>query len=107
MTESELTRAVIAVARQLDYLTAHFLTSQDGRGNYRTAVSGDGKGFPDLVLAGRGRIMFVELKAGTRLRPDQVVWRDEILANGGEWHLWTETDWLAGTVEAVLRGEGK
>ena len=105
MKESELTRAVIELAQHLGFRVAHFRTSQNARGDYRTAVAGDGKGYPDLTLVGR-RILFAELKAGKgRLRPEQLEWRDWILAAGGEWHLWTETDWNAGTVEAVLRRE--
>ena len=45
------------------------------------------KGFPDLVIAKRGQILFVELKiAGGRLSPDQVEWKANL---GKNWRLVT------------------
>lgn len=46
-------------------------------------------GFPDLVAIGRGRILFVEVKAPKgRLSPAQQVFREECLANGGTYLVW-------------------
>ena len=51
-------------------------------------------GFPDLVLAGHGRIIYVELKNERgRLRPTQERWRDALLAAGADWRLWRPSDW--------------
>lgn len=63
---------------------------------YHTKNSfGSQKGFPDLVLARAGSgSMFVELKRyNTDLKPDQVIWRDVLLASGSIWYLWRPSDW--------------
>lgn len=63
-------------------------------------------GFPDLILIGRkaGQIGFIETKRekGGRLDPDQVWWRDELLAAGHPWALARGTD----DVIAALREWG-
>lgn len=44
------------------------------RGDYRECIAGD-PGFPDLVLARRGRVVFAELKSDTgRLSANQIEW---------------------------------
>ena len=64
--ENEFLKRVIALARSLGWRTAHFRTSKSQRGRWLTAVQGDGKGFPDLILArGPGyaiRLVVAELK---------------------------------------------
>lgn len=104
MTEAQLTTGVIDTARRLGYIAAHFRTSRTTSGGYSTAVQGDGKGYPDLTLVGRGRVLFAELKVGKgKLRPEQEMWGDLIKINGGEWHLWTDADWNSGAIEQALR----
>lgn len=107
MSEAELQRAVLELAAALGYLCYHPIPARTEKG-WSTAAQGNGAaGFPDLVLVGHGRVVFAELKSGSgRLRPEQLGWRDSILANGGEWVLWNPTDWMAGTVERSLRREG-
>lgn len=62
-------------------------------GGMRTSIStairmkraGYKKGFPDIgIFEPRGRChgMFVELKVGSRATPEQIEWRDKLLANG-------------------------
>lgn len=104
MTESELQAAVIELARLLGYLVAHFRPAQTERG-WRTAVQGDGKGFPDLVLAGRGRVLFVELKgAAGKLSDEQVGWLGLLKLSGAETFVWRPRDWSSGAIERELRG---
>lgn len=50
------------------------------------------KGFPDLTLV-RERVVFVEVKSERgRLTPDQIMWRDRLLAADAEWYLWRPSD---------------
>ena len=77
-SEREFQSAVIYLAKLKGWRVAHFRTSQNARGDYRTAVAADGAGFPDLVLV-RDRVIFAELKSETgRLGPAQVAWLDAI-----------------------------
>lgn len=104
MTEGELQGGVIDTARSLGYLVAHFRAAKTERG-WRTPVEGDGKGFPDLVLAGHGRVLFVELKNDRRpLEPEQRIWLDTLGLAGVEVHLWRPVDYTTGEVERILRG---
>jgi len=70
---------------------------------YHTQISiHSAKGFPDLVLVGRGQIVFAEVKTATgRVSPEQQAWIDAINANGGRAYIWRPADWLE--VERVLR----
>lgn len=103
MKEEELQHGIIEMAQFFGWLVAHFRTSMNARGEYQTAVAGDGKGFPDLVLV-RDRIIFAELKVGKNtLSFEQVMWRDAIINAGGEWHQWREEEWESGLVERILK----
>jgi hypothetical protein len=51
------------------------------------------EGFPDSVIVGPSRVLFRELKGKTgKLGPDQIVWRDTLLAAGADWALWRPAD---------------
>ena len=72
------------------------------RGRWLTPVQGD-VGFPDLVLARQGRLIFAELKReGRKPTPPQQGWL-EVLATcaGVEVYLWTPADW--GEIVRILR----
>ena len=56
LTEAQLLEKVTDLARVRGWLSHH------DRGDYRKCIQGD-PGFPDLVLARDGRVLFVELKA--------------------------------------------
>lgn len=105
ISERELTSAVIECGRMLGFLVAHFRPSRTSSGGWVTAVQGDGKGFPDLVLAGGGHVVFAELKVMKgRLAEQQLVWRDTIESCPGvTYRLWTDVDWWAGAIEEQLR----
>jgi hypothetical protein len=76
VTEAELLGAVVQAARLCGWWTAHFRPARTARG-WRTPVAADGAGFPDLVLARAGELLFAELKsAGGRVSPAQRVWLD-------------------------------
>lgn len=94
LTEREFQKLVIELAQTLGYLVAHFRPGRNRRNQWQTTVQGDGKGYPDLTLVGRGRVLFVELKSedGT-LEPDQEKWLTAIRRNGGAAHVWRPSDW--------------
>lgn len=82
------------LARVLGWRVAHFRPAQTKRG-WRTAVAGDGAGFPDLVLVHRAkeRVIFAELKSQRgKLAPEQVEWREALLAAGVEYYCWRPAD---------------
>jgi len=103
MSEAELQAAVLELAHLLKWRVAHFRAARTAHGGWRTAVSGDGAGFVDLVLV-RDRVVFCELKSAKgALSPEQVLWRDALLAAGCEWHLFRPEQWTDATIERVLR----
>lgn len=108
VTERELQNAVIECARVLGWRVAHFRPAQTSRG-WRTAVSADGAGFPDLVLVRGGWLLFFELKAARgRTSSLQEEWladldgvagaNDQVLAL-----VVIPQDWTSGFVEGLLR----
>lgn len=103
MTESELLKGILDAARILGFRSAHFRPALTKHG-YRTAVQGDGKGWPDLVLVGHGRILFRECKVGRNtLSTEQADWIRALSEAGCDVGVWTEHDWNAGLIEAELR----
>jgi hypothetical protein len=102
MTEQELLDATMELAKILKWRTAHFRPARTAHG-WATAVSGDGKGFPDLILV-RDRLVAIEFKAAKgKLTPEQVAWRDAFTVAGIEWHEFRPVHWLDGTITDVLR----
>lgn len=105
MKESELQRSVEELARFLGWRVAHFRPAMVG-GEWRTAVSADGKGFPDLVLV-KSRTLFRELKVGRgRMSKDQDDWIAALEAAGADVAIWTDMDWLEGRILSELKGDG-
>lgn len=122
MLEDELLATVLGIAKAYGWRSAHFRPARTAHG-FRTAVQGDGKGFPDLVLAHgpAGRLVFAELKAQRgRHTPEQGAWLgtldmivdgiDGIVGTGigpdenpFEVHTWRPRDLLDGTIERALR----
>jgi hypothetical protein len=64
---------------------------------WRTAVSGDGNGFPDCVLVKPGRLIFAELKtdsAKATCSPEQEEWLRLLGESGGcETFVWRPRHW--------------
>lgn len=93
VTEKQLMQAVVELAQLLGYLTYHTYDSR--RSNM---------GFPDLVLARPGRLVFAELKAERgKVSPAQTVWARLLSAAPAEVFLWRPSDWTSGAIEAALR----
>lgn len=77
ISEAEWQRRVILMAQTHGWLVAHFRPGMSSKGRWMTAVAGDGKGFPDLVLCHQrtGRVLFVELKRDDgKTTPEQDKW---------------------------------
>ena len=68
MTEKQFQAQVVQLATTLGYLVYHTYDSRRSQA-----------GFPDLVLVGRGRVVFVELKtAKGRVSPAQKIWLSKL-----------------------------
>lgn len=85
--------AVLRYARLRGWRVAHFRPARTVEG-WRTAVSADGTGFPDLVLVRQGKLIVAELKSskGT-LTPEQEQWIRELHHAGVEVRVWRPEDW--------------
>ena len=100
MTEAQLQAAVVELAGYLGWLTYHTYDSRRSQA-----------GFPDLVMARGGSLIFAELKSAKgKVSFDQQIWLNSVEEVG--WsapkvhaYLWRPTDWLNGTIEKVLRGD--
>lgn len=94
-TEAEFTRQVLKLANVRGWLSAHFRPARTERG-WRTAVSGDGAGFPDLILCRRERLVVAELKVGkNKPSPDQQLWITAWTLVGAEVFVWYPEHWAA------------
>lgn len=91
-TEGEFQTAVIALAHLRGWKVAHFRPARTERG-WRTPMEGDA-GFPDLVLARKGSVIFAELKAhGKNPSADQADWLAALQGdNGVEVYVWRPED---------------
>ena len=74
MTEKQFQQQIVDLARLQGWLIHHSRPAQNRRGQWATPIQGD-KGFPDLVLARGGRIIFAELKMEkAKLTSEQKTW---------------------------------
>ncbi len=115
MSEADLQASVIELAEALGYKV---MCLPDSRGQ-------KAEGWPDLYLLPTrppGPPIYAELKAEKgkltegrmvptrdgrgRWATGQTEWRDALLAAGQRWFLWRPSDWLNGTIERILKGEG-
>ena len=104
VTEAQFQRQIIDLARTLGYRVAHFRAAMNSRGQWSTPVQADGAGFPDLVLTGRGRVIFAELKAeGKYPTAKQREWLAALESAGAEVHVWRPRDFEAAA--SVLQGQ--
>jgi hypothetical protein len=103
MSEDAFLAAVLDVVHLYGWKAAHFRPAQTARG-WRTAVGGDGTGFPDLVLVHpRKGLIVAELKTATgTLNPEQLAWQAILVAARVRYFLWRPAD-LDLHVTGVLR----
>jgi hypothetical protein len=95
MIEKEFLNEVYALCDKYGVMYFH---QRDSRG---TA----GKGFPDLVLSGMGRTIFVEVKADeySTFSPEQTQWKYRLTASGEVYRIFYYADLKSGVVENVLK----
>lgn len=93
MTENDLLRGVLDMARLFSWRSAHFRPAKTAHG-WRTPVQGDGEGWPDLFLVRGGRRIAAELKSDKgRLTDEQSAWLEALARAGVEVHLWRPVDY--------------
>lgn len=103
MSENDLLAGVLDLARVLGWRTIHVRPGRTLQG-WRTSVSGDGKGWPDVfaVQPRSGRIVAAELKAELgRLTDEQGAWLSDLTACGVETFVWRPSDYPEAIAEAL------
>jgi hypothetical protein len=102
MTESDLLRGVLDLAKLLGWRTIHVRPGRTAHG-WRTAVQGDGAGWPDVFAVRGDRLIGAELKSGRgQLATDQSAWLEALATAGVECHVWRPADY-PDAIAAVLR----
>jgi hypothetical protein len=106
--EKELQSNIVELAHKLGFeKVAHFrpaLCKVGGALVYRTPVSADGAGFPDLNIVGKGRVIYIECKSDKgKQSPEQLEWEMAIRATTAEYYLFRPDDW--DLIVTTLRGE--
>ena len=92
MTENELLGHITAACRDLRLLCFH---DHDARRNIR--------GFPDLVIAGPGGVIWAELKTPAgELSSDQAQWKWTLIGAGQNYKIWRPADWTTGRIMQEL-----
>ncbi len=92
MSEAQLQRWVIARARFHGWRVIHLRPARTNKG-WRTAVQGDGAGFPDTLILRGKRLIAAELKrVGGKLTDLQDQWLNAFADTGAESYLWTPAD---------------
>lgn len=102
MSEDALLTNVLQLARLLRLRTVHQRPARVEDG-WRTAVSGDGKGWPDLVIVGRALIVRELKSSAGKVRPEQVAWIAALQAAGVDVDVWRPEDWRSGRIERELK----
>jgi hypothetical protein len=93
ITESEFLDQVLQYAKLRGWRSAHFRPAKTIDG-WRTPVSGDGKGFPDLLLVRGDRVIVAELKVGkNKLTLEQIAWLAAFKGANIPAFVWTPGEW--------------
>ncbi|WP_433731113.1 VRR-NUC domain-containing protein [Actinoplanes sp. CA-051413] len=108
VSEDALLRTILEMAKRMGVLAAHFRPAQSQTGRWLTAVQGDGKGYPDVTLVGKGGVLFRELKAARgSLSREQKVWLAALEEAGADMGVWRPVDLQSGRIEAEIRAVRK
>lgn len=102
MSEAQLQTCVIDLARCYHWRVAHFRAARTDKG-YRTPVSADGAGFPDLLMLRNGRLLVAELKSETgKVAKRQEEWLEAFYWADAETVTWRPADWHSGEILRTL-----
>ncbi len=103
MTEDDLLRAVLDLARIAGFRSLHLRPGLNRRGFWTTAIQGDGVGWPDLLLVKPQRIVAAELKGDKGdVTAAQRSWLIDLEAAGVETHIWRPANLRDGSIARVL-----
>lgn len=94
LLEKDFQQQIIELAQLYGWKVAHFrhAWSKDGK-RCHTPVQADGKGFPDLCMVKRVRIIFAEVKGDNgKMSAEQEEWLKK-LYYVAETYLWRPHDW--------------
>lgn len=103
--EQIFTQKIMALAKGMEWKVAHFThtmklvrigTKPDGSPDHMPMADKGAKGWPDIVLAKHGRVLFRELKTEARssvLEPEQAEWLAELQDAGLDAKVWRPRDW--------------
>jgi len=101
ITESDFTRQVIDLAHVYHWKVAHFRAAMTKHG-WRTPVQADGKGFPDLVMVRKNRLIFAELKSEKgKMSDEQIEWACVLRATTIEIYDWRHSQFQS--IQQVLK----
>ena len=92
--EADFQRAITDLAELCGWRWIHHRPARTSKG-WRTPVEGShAAGFPDLLLCGRSRVLYVEVKSERgRLSPAQEEWIEALRAAGQDVRVWRPSDW--------------
>ena len=89
MTEELFLDWIIEEAHRTGWLVAHFRPAKTKKG-WRTAVSADGAGFPDLIMVRRKRLIVAEVKSALgKVSKEQYDWLEAFGKTKAEVFCWT------------------
>ena len=101
-SEADFLVAVLELAKLCHWRVAHFRTARTLKG-WRTAVSADGAGFPDLILIRDNALLVVELKSEKgKLTSAQEKWLSAFTKAGVISRVWRPSGW--DTIVLTLQG---
>jgi hypothetical protein len=101
--EADFQSQVLQLAKLLRWRRAHFRPGLNRRGEWQTAVQGDGAGFPDLLLVRGDRVLAAELKSELgKTTPEQDAWLAALGQAGVESCVWRPSDFRSGLIQRRL-----